>query len=915
MKRTTLQRTIQILLLAAFIMPGIVCAQDMSALDHARAVYDTLRLEWARSEGFEHAVLSEQLGIWAYDPGYILPGEGAWDDHTQAIYELAMLSSSRFAVQQPGYIARRGDPAIQNGIHWAKGLRDVKRALVTENFSRFEEAYFMTWPVLPSVRSLAEGELALRRQDADAALAFFNTAKRQAAHPRVAGEASIGIARALYEQREFQACLDTLVANLDHGGFSVEALQRMGLALIRLGTVREATAMFQFAVELNPYHERAHYMLGNGYSRYNYSQLENEYPHIVPEGSAAERLSTAKQHLREGKQDLALATLESLALAQPALPEPRVILAEMAWMDGGYDTAERYLFEVLESCPEYGRAHAVLARVHEMRRLEVSARRQAVRDSILAKPMIQIEGIETFISNWHALSPELQKIVASAVQPWAAFVPALNAAGQTHYIKPIHEKLSQAPHLESMKDQRINLDSRLWDDVRGVGGFHSVTGVEDVRRMTFGGYNTLVHELSHQVHGIFTPDQKDRIEELYRAAKAREESGQKTFMSRYQASTVWEYFAEGVNAYVTPRIDAFDDREMLYDRLHTLDPDLELLVVDMLNVRDVQENIAVARVNSAMQHLEYGHADSSWIELEQIDPQWSEKSYVLSARAYIASLLDRDADAVHAALTFVEQDPTDGDGWISLASALEFGPRAANLLPDSLDTALKVMRAGLLKTGEADEISVRLALASYAHRDGLFDEAITQCDAVLQLQADHPTAIWQRANGRARLAFAEDGMAAASAAGEMMYYDGILFSQAVSDYERVIQMRSGVMELRLDYARDLIFAGRLNEADVQISEAESLRPNDPLPMTYRAWWLQLTGDLEAGNQLLSDAVALEPAPDDAHILAAHFGLNDSQSVEAILDQWSQDGPKYVFNPRRYYYQSRHVIYPWMRTLN
>jgi tetratricopeptide (TPR) repeat protein len=875
-------------------------AQELPALERATEVRDSLRTEWARSEGFEHAVLSEQLGVWAFDPGYILPGE--WDDRTQAMYELAMLSAVRFDVQQPGYITRRGEQVTQTAIHWSKGLRELRRVLLTERFDRFDEAYFMTWPVLPSVRSLAEGELALRRQDAAGALAAFTNAKTQAEHPRVAGEASVGIARALYEQREFQACFDTLVANLDQGAFGVEAMQQMGLTLIRLGRVREATAIFQFALEINPLHERAHYMLGNGYARYNYSQLEYEYPHIIPEGSAAERLASAKQHLRDGQQDLALATLESLALSQPVLIEPRTILAELAWMDGGYDTAERFLTEALESCPDHGRAHAVLARVQEMRRLEQSQRRQVVRDSILAKPMAQIEGIETFISNWDALSPELQQIAASAVEPWAAFVPALNDAGQTHYIKPMYELLSAAPHMESLKDQRINLDSRLWDDVRGVGGFHSVTGVEDVRRMAYGGYNTLVHELTHQVHGIFTPEQKDAVEELYRAAKAREDEGQLAFMSRYQASTVWEFLAEGVNAYVTPAVDEYDEREMLYDRLHAIDPDLEALVVELLAVTDVRENIAVARVNSAMQHLEYEHADSAWIELEQVDPEWSDRSYVLSARAYVASVLDRDAEAVHAALSFAEGSSDDGDAWVSLASALEFGPKAANLLPDSLDTPLEVMRTGLLNVGESDEIAVRLALARYAHQESLFDEAITQCDAVLQLQANHPTAIWQRANSRARLAWQ----------GETL--DSTIFEQSVADYESAVLMRSGVMGLRLDYARDLIFAGRLDEADAQIIEAETLHPNDPLPMTYRAWLLRLQGDVEASDHLFSDALAIEPTPDDAHVLAAHFGIVDARSVETLLNQWTADGPNYVYNPRQYYYQARQMVYPWMHRL-
>jgi hypothetical protein len=55
-----------------------------------------------------------------------------------------------------------------------------------------------------------------------------------------------------------------------------------------------------------------------------------------------------------------------------------------------------------------------------------------------------------------------------------------------------------------MQDARISYDSRLWDDVRGCGGFITVTGIEDVERMIFHKYNTILHEMTHQVHYVLT---------------------------------------------------------------------------------------------------------------------------------------------------------------------------------------------------------------------------------------------------------------------------------------------------------------------------------------------------------------------------------------------------------------------------
>ena len=93
--------------------------------------------------------------------------------------------------------------------------------------------------------------------------------------------------------------------------------------------------------------------------------------------------------------------------------------------------------------------------------------------------------------NWKSLSPRHQKRVALSVAPWQAFVPVLVEGGATYYIKPLYMLLGECPDLETLRDQRINYDSRLWDDVRGCGGYHTVTGIEDVERTIFDRYDTV----------------------------------------------------------------------------------------------------------------------------------------------------------------------------------------------------------------------------------------------------------------------------------------------------------------------------------------------------------------------------------------------------------------------------------------
>ena len=199
----------------------------------------------------------------------------------------------------------------------------------------------------------------------------------------------------------------------------------------------------------------------------------------------------------------------------------------------------------------------------------------------------------------------------SSIEPWKAYVPVLVATGSYHYIKPLYEKLSECPNLSTMVDQRIGYDSRLWDDVRGAGGYTTVTGIEDVERSIYNRYNTVLHELTHQVHGLFPPEDAQRIEETYRSASARDAQGEKVFVSRYQGSSVWEYFAEGVNSYFSPRRNEFDTRDITRERLFESDTALVSLLEYYLTAPNLEACYPVGFVNAASDRIEQGDLDGA----------------------------------------------------------------------------------------------------------------------------------------------------------------------------------------------------------------------------------------------------------------------------------------------------------------
>jgi Tfp pilus assembly protein PilF len=54
-------------------------------------------------------------------------------------------------------------------------------------------------------------------------------------------------------------------------------------------------------------------------------------------------------------------------------------------------------------------------------------------------------------------------------------------------------------------------------------------------------------------------------------------------------------------------------------------------------------------------------------------------------------------------------------------------------------------------------------------------------------------------------------------------------------YDRAVRMRTGIADLRCDYARDLIRAGRLDDARTQLDEAALLDAEHPTAEALRAW--------------------------------------------------------------------------------
>ena len=694
-----------------------------------------------------------------------------------------------------------------------------------------------------------------------------------------------GLALVQQKRRDWDGSLTTLRQALEVRG-SAEVLMALTETLIRLGRTDDAISAAEWAVRLAPYDDTAHYLLGNGYARRNYTQLAAAYPRGFADRAGGRALARADSLLAAGRRDAARAAYTKLIAAHPGWADARVRLASLDFEEGRFAEARDGCFAALRACPEYGRAHAVLAKALEAQRFVVDVHRAEYEARFAAAPMPDVPGIEKFVENWRALSPRHQKRVALSVAPWKNFLPVLNDGGATLYIKPMYQLLSACPDLETLRDQRINYDSRLWDDVRGCGGYHTVTGIEDVERTIFDRYNTVLHELTHQVHAVLPADDGRRIQEDYRLAKQRDDTSHDGYMSRYAGGSVFEYFAEGANALESPRRDAYDPREVVRERLDRMDPDLRTLVEGFMARTDVSASYPIAYAAGGDDRVEHGRVSEAvplYRKALSLEPA-NETALTSLARALV--LGNRAAEAETVAARCVASHPTSGPARVALATAAWHAGRDLG----ATRAALAAARAGVRAE---DRYQVDLALGRLAWVAGDSAAALAAYDSVLAYQSDNPEGLQGRASALALAGRTEAAFAL---------------------YDQAVRMRTGVVDLRCDYARDLLRAGRVDAAGTQLAEAVLLDEQNATAEALRGWADLAAGRLESARAHARQALRWGPWCDLARLVSGavewHAGHAEAaRAAWAGVEQRIARGapPEYVYRPRLAVWEETHVL--------
>jgi tetratricopeptide (TPR) repeat protein len=694
-----------------------------------------------------------------------------------------------------------------------------------------------------------------------------------------------GLGLVQQKKRDWDGSLATLRSALAEDA-SADVLMALTETLIRLGRTDEAISAAEWAVRLAPYNDAAHYLLGNGYARKNYSQLFAAYPSAFADAAGRKEIDAADAMLAAGDRAGARAAYAKLVAAHPGWADARVRLASLDFEDGRFAPSRDGCFAALRACPEYGRAHAVLAKALEAQRFAVDVHRAGYEARFAAAPMPVLPGIERFVVNWRSLSPRHQKRVALSIAPWKAYLPVLIEGGSTFYIKPVYMLLSDCPDQQTLHDQRISYDSRLWDDVRGCGGYHTVTGIEDVERTIFDRYNTVLHELTHQVHAMLPADDSRLIQELYAKAKQRDDSTKNGYLSRYAGGSVYEYFAEGANSLESPMRDAYDPREVVRERLDRIDPALRKRVEAFMARTDVSASYPIAYAAGGDDRVERGKIDEAVPLYQKALARDSTNETALVALSRALLLGNRAVFAGQAAGRAVAAHPESGPARIAVGDAQSH----IRALPDE---AIRYLRAHRGDVRREDRYEVDAEIGRMAWVLGDTATSLAAFDSVLAYQSDNPEGLQGRA-------------AALALAGRS--------DEAIRQYERAVRMRTGVVELRCAYARDLLRMGRPGAARAQLDAAKLLDEQNPTAEALRAWADLAESHLDTAREHARQALAWGEWCDLARIVLGGIAQRSGDSVGARaawapVEERIQGGerPEYVYRPALAVWEEIHVL--------
>lgn len=377
--------------------------------------------------------------------------------------------------------------------------------------------------------------------------------------------------------------------------FDAEARVAYATVLMRgEGKLNEGVEQAKIAVKIDPFSLPAHSFLGNGSTAAPYEEYQ-------PKGDEAavrnitELYQNGDRCLVEGDYVKADEAFTALLKLDPQHIRAIIGKGAVHFQRKEYDAALDCYFQALKLNPDYGLAHygVTLALQQSLDRVNVlfpGLERRFAETAVPEPPYLR----DIFI-NYSQCSPDLQKIIRSMVTPLGNYMKALKLAGATVYFMDIHQFLWECPNMKEIKGQRT-FDLRLWDDVKGAGGYNCIGNKAQQTDVKYLRFNVAGHEFAHLVQQLLTPGQEKELRRLYLKAKAERKT-----LDWYADMNAEEYFAVGYEAFISEeklpgQVDVYSHTR---DELRKKDPDLYQFIEQLNTAADYRENEIMAFIIKA----------------------------------------------------------------------------------------------------------------------------------------------------------------------------------------------------------------------------------------------------------------------------------------------------------------------------
>lgn len=631
-----------------------------------------------------------------------------------------------------------------------------------------------------------------------------------------------------------------------------EARVRWAFVLTRLeGKVKEGYEEVRTALKLDPFCHSAYSFLGNGGTPYDY----REQPAALSEDAKAHAASLPAETkakvealLAEGdKALLGRRYPEALAAAESALAlDPRNVVA-LVWKGSALyhqkrlDEALASFRRALDSNPDYGLAHyglsQVLLRMKDRRNVKLPEMEKIFAGLDAPEP----EGLRDVFLNYADCDEELQRIIRLSVAPLSRYMKTLKIAGATYYIQPFHHFLWQSPKHAGLRGRRT-FDLRLWDDVKGVGGFHAVAAADWQRDFKYFRTNVLLHEFTHQVHQFLSRDERDEVKRLF--LKAKKERRTLTYYADYNEM---EYLAVAVPAYAAEvKLGPGHTRE----DLRRIDPDLYAFIDGMNKRASYRDNEVQAYLRKAQSALREDGPDKALDVYAEASAAHGLHPDILVGRGTALRVKGDRAAAREAFERAKREFPKEPGPAVALAEDVVYGER-------------DYVRAHGLLAGAAGEFpasfEVFAKLAELSLAAGKLDQAAE--DARRALGVDPYSAPAHIA--LARSDFLRERFAPAAQSFEKAFAISKLDASAFAD----------LAELALE-------TGNIGDAERALETARALGPKDPRVREVQALFIARRGkslgsgggDVRAALEALEALVKERPDRVETRTLLAELAL-------------------------------------------